>query len=444
MLSRHPPNRYNANRNYTNRGAGGGYSSNQQSSVNSNRGFKRKYNSHDSFTNTPSSSYRARQNLYQQHSISRNYENQYQIWMGDLDPSWTEESIHSMWSALVQPPKSVKIMRDRLNPLKPSYCFVTFEDQEALDWALQRNGQLIPNSQRKFKISHASAKNSTSGGAGSGHSRQSTGEFSLFIGDLAQDVGEAALYSTFNLKYPNQIKLARVIVDQDSKVGKGFGFVKFFTGEVMEKALKEMQGVMVGSKTIRVGIAAGSEVVQSSSHANKPDYKKIPITQSQPELEAGTDEKNTNISISGLSSKFTESELELMFLTFGDLVYCKLSRDLQRGYVKFVSRNAAELAMAHLTSSVVNGCRLDLTWGSSMKTDNGASKFEPKLGGSYEEDGKPPLLYMSNEYHHKNLYQLTKDEINAFAKRLDGSESISTQHVNEIYLESKMAREHLL
>ncbi|KAI5950551.1 hypothetical protein CANMA_005211 [Candida margitis] len=442
--SRYTPNRFNASRSHhPNRGSDRSYSSNQQNFGNQNRGFKRRYNSPDSvgYSNTPSASYRARQNLYQQHATSKYYENSYQMWMGDLDPSWTEEFIHSMWSSLVTPPKAVKIMRDRLNPSKPSYSFVTFQDQETLDLALQRNGQLVPNSHRKFKLSHASAKNNAPTGAASGSTRPTIGEFSLFVGDIASDVSETALYSKFNLKYPNQIKSARVIVDQETKIGKGFGFVKFFTGEIMEKALKEMQGVMLGSKAIRVGIAAGSETSQSSSLHNKPDYKKIPIAQSQPELDASTDENNTSISICGLSSKFTESELESLFLAFGDLIYCKLSRDLQTGYVKFLLRSAAEAAMAHLCGSIISDCRLELAWGSSTKVEDGPTKFEPKLEGSYEPSEKPPLLYKSNQYRNKKLYLLPKDDINAYATQLDGGETMSTQQVNDMYLENKMARE---
>ena len=54
------------------------------------------------------------------------------MWMGDLDPQWTEESIDNLWTKLVSKPHHVKIMRDRLQPLKPSYCFVTLETKNPL------------------------------------------------------------------------------------------------------------------------------------------------------------------------------------------------------------------------------------------------------------------------------------------------------------------------
>lgn len=56
---------------------------------------------------------------------------------------------------LVSKPQQVKLMRDRLNPLKASYCFVTFKDQESVDLAIQRNGQKVPDSYRTFKLNHS-------------------------------------------------------------------------------------------------------------------------------------------------------------------------------------------------------------------------------------------------------------------------------------------------
>ena len=122
-------------------GSGGGNNRGGSSRGRFNNGYQQ--TSHTSYRQrqTPAtSSYKARQNVYQQHSTPlRN--NDFQMWMGDLDPQWTEESIDNLWTKLVSKPHHVKIMRDRLQPLKPSYCFVTFRDQESIDLAIQRNGQ---------------------------------------------------------------------------------------------------------------------------------------------------------------------------------------------------------------------------------------------------------------------------------------------------------------
>ena len=203
-------------------GSGGGNNRGGSSRGRFNNGYQQ--TSHTSYRQrqTPAtSSYKARQNVYQQHSTPLN--NDFQMWMGDLDPQWTEESIDNLWTKLVSKPHHVKIMRDRLQPLKPSYCFVTFRDQESIDLAIQRNGQKVPDSNRVFKLNY-SGRNSTGS-----HDRSTnlSNEYSIFIGDLAPEVSDAALYNKFNMKYPNQIKQAKVITDSSTRKVKGSGLLNF-------------------------------------------------------------------------------------------------------------------------------------------------------------------------------------------------------------------------
>ncbi|KAI3403459.2 hypothetical protein KGF56_003743 [Candida oxycetoniae] len=390
--------------------------------------------------------YRSRQDLYQQQNVSRSsYDQQYQMWMGDLDPNWTEQIIGDMWSTLVGPPSSVKIMRDRINPSKPSYAFVTFNSREALDLAVQRNGQLVPNSQQRFKLNFATSKNNVNTNFSSNTGTNSnTGEYSLFIGDLAPEVTEAVLFSKFDSKYPKQIRNARVIIDPTTKKGRGFGFVKFFAADVMNKALTEMQGQMIGSKAIRVGIAAGSEVTHPVSSEARNEYQRIHIPQSYPDINPNTDENNTTIKITGLSSKFTEKELEQYFICFGDIVYCRLSNDLRTAHIKFLLRSSANAAMTHLNGMTINECRVKLNWGNSTQVEGGPINFEANTNVAYEKSEPIPLVYFSRDYPAQRLDQLDEEQISEFIHRKDSSQVSATRQINALYLDKKLAREALL
>ncbi|KAI5952367.1 hypothetical protein KGF54_003233 [Candida jiufengensis] len=452
---------YNSNKNYQNKGYGGGSGRNSSSSYtqhnqssNSDRNYnKRPNSSHQQYNqqNRNNSSYRARSNLYQQYSSQPQHhhqqqqDNQFQIWMGDIDPTWDEHTIEATWTNLVTKPKSIKLMRDRVNPSNSSYCFVTFPDKESYELALQRNNQPVPNSTKFFKLN--SANNSKQN---QGKSNTSIGgEFSIFVGDLSQEVNEHMLFTKFNLKYPNQVKQVKVIIDPNTNVGKGFGFVKFLNGEIMQKALKEMQGVMVGSKPIRVGVAAGSENPQTSSIGidhKSTDFKKLHLPQHQPnEINPQTDENNTCITINGLSSKFTEQELQSYFIAFGDLIYVKISKNFQTGYIKFLLRSSAESAMLYLNGLVINECRLKLNWGSSnilAQEENGLN-FEPNYEltkYNYTKQQQPPRFYHSIDYTNTNISSLRDEAIQQYANRLDETEIISVNQINEIYLNSKMCR----
>lgn len=385
-------------------------------------------------------SYRSRQNLYQQHGINTR-QNELQLWMGDLDPNWTEDWITELWTKLVSKPQHVKLMRDKLNPLRASYCFVTFKDQESVDLAIQRNGQKVPDSDRFFKLNH-SGKHSS--GRQENHGAH-IADFSMFIGDLAPEVSDATLFSKFNTKYPNQIKQAKVIVDLNTKKSKGFGFVKFFTAEVMNKALTEMQGYIIGSKAIRVGLAAGSTTDSTTQPITKFDYHKIHIAQQQPPLNQVTDPNNSSLTISGLASQITEIELKQHFIAFGDLIYCQVSNDYQTGYVKFYSRAAAETAFMNLHGYIINDCRLQISWGSSVVVQGSETNFAPNiLGDIYDKAKKAPPLYTSTDYNYKRLDKLLGKEISEFAERACGNALLLTNQINELNASRKAYIENLL
>ncbi|EGW33018.1 uncharacterized protein SPAPADRAFT_60343 [Spathaspora passalidarum NRRL Y-27907] len=385
-------------------------------------------------------SYQSRQNVYSQHSSRYTQDNQFQLWMGDLDSNWTEEAIDYIWASLVEKPVSVKIIRDKLNPTKPGYCFVTFNNQKSVDLAMQRNGQPVPSSNKYFKLNYASG-----GGHGGGQSRHaasggdSSNDFSMFVGDLGHEVSEALLFNKFNHKYPNQIKHVKVIIDPTTKKSKGFGFVRFLNGEALNRALQEMNGVEIGSKAIRVGLASGASVdIQKgpTSSQGTVDYRRVVVPQPQPDLNQYTDYDNTSLVIKGLASKFTERELEMYFIGFGDLIHCKLSSDFQTGYIKYYLRSSAESAILYMHGSTINDCRLTINWG---KPD------ESETTTSYEKSSKPPLIFYSNEYNNIRLDKLDKEQVStAIAQRLDGSEIKSINQTNQLYIQSKLNRDKIL
>ncbi|KAG7662844.1 uncharacterized protein J8A68_003614 [[Candida] subhashii] len=447
------------------RGGGAGTTYNKYQNRNYNRPSpttaapRTPYRSGTAYKPPSSSSFQSRQNVYNQYgSRYTATDKQFQLWMGDLDPTWTEETIEQIWTSLVEKPVSVKIIRDRFNTSKIPYCFVTFNSQNAVDLAVQRHAQQVPGSSRTFKLNHAGS--SGAGGSqqsfnrGSGASGSAAGgsqnDYSMFVGDISFEVTDVLLFDKFNSKFPNQIKSARVIMDPNTGKSKGFGFVRFFSSEAFNKALVDMNGVTIGSKQIRVGVASSSlnETTQSStSAASKLDYRRIQVPQPQPEFNQFTDPNNTSLIIRGLSSKVTEKELEQHFIAFGDLIYCQISDDLKTGYIKYYSRSSAETAVMWLHGQMINDCRLKISWGKSVPVEGEKVKYAPSSdrSTSYEKSTPAPLLFHSSGdyYHNYRLDTLDKDEIQQFSQCRDGSETVSTNEINELYTKSKIYREQL-
>lgn len=403
------------------------------------------------------SSFQSRQNVYNQYGSRYSTHSQFQLWMGDLDPTWTEETIEQIWTTLVEKPTSVKIIRDRFNPNKPAYCFVSFKDQNAVDLAVQRHGQQVPGSTRVFKLNHAGSTGASGSTTGGGHQPRSgamsstagvgANDYSMFVGDISPEVSEVLLYDKFNSMFPNQIKLARVIMDLNTGKSKGFGFVRFFSSDAFNRALTEMNGVTIGSKQIRVGVASSStgDATQSgSTSTQRLDYRRIQVPQPQPEFNQFTDPNNTCLTIHGLSSKVTEIELEQHFIAFGDLIYCQISDDFKTGYIKYYLRSSAEAALLWLHGQMINDCRVKISWGKSVTVEDHAVKYIPNTerGSQYEKSNKVPLIYFNNaNCHNKRLDKLSKEEILDFSHRPDGSEIMTTSSINQLYLQSKENRE---
>lgn len=78
--------------------------------------------------------------------------------------------------------------------------------------------------------------------------------FSVFVGDLTEDVDDLLLYSTFSKRYPS-CRLAKVVLNEEG-ASRGYGFVRFEDQDEQKRAMIEMQGHRgLGGKPIRVSPA---------------------------------------------------------------------------------------------------------------------------------------------------------------------------------------------
>ncbi|XP_074642375.1 tRNA selenocysteine 1-associated protein 1-like [Tubulanus polymorphus] len=167
------------------------------------------------------------------------------LWMGDLEPYMDEQFVVGAFLECGETVKSAKIIKNKFTGLPQGYCFVEFDDKEAARRAmLKLNGKMIPgtSSTKRFKLNHASY----------GKEHLLIPEFSLFVGDLSDEVDDLILYGSFR-KYPS-CHAAKVVLDQDGS-SKGYGFVRFTDEMEQQRALLEMQHSLVGRKPIRVSLA---------------------------------------------------------------------------------------------------------------------------------------------------------------------------------------------
>jgi RNA recognition motif-containing protein len=249
--------------------------------------------------------------------------------------------------------------------------------------ALTYNGTLIPNSQRPFKLNWAS-------GGGLQDRRDDRGpEFSIFVGDLGPEVTEYMLVSLFQVRYQS-CKSAKIMADPMSGQSRGYGFVRFSEEAERDRALSEMQGVYCGNRPMRISTAVpknnrnAQPVIPNSGMMMAPMGLPMGYYGSPQPMNQFTDPNNTTVFVGGLSGYVTEDELRSFFQGFGEITYVKIPPGKGCGFVQFVQRHAAEMAINQMQGYPIGNSRVRLSWGRSQNNSGPA-------GTPYRPAPAPPV-----------------------------------------------------
>lgn len=100
-----------------------------------------------------------------------------------------------------------------------------------------------------------------------------------------------------------------------------------------------------------------------------------------------TDPNNTTVFVGGLSGYVTEDELRSFFQVFGEITYVKIPPGKGCGFVQFVQRHAAEMAINQMQGYPIGNSRVRLSWGRSQNNSGPA--------GTPYRPAPPPPIYPS-------------------------------------------------
>ena len=237
-------------------------------------------------------------------------------------------------------------------------------------------------------------------------------EHSIFVGDLGPEVNEYVLVSLFQNRFPS-CKSAKIMTDPISGMSRGYGFVRFSDESDQQRALSEMQGVYCGNRPMRIstatpknkpgggpagmvgamgGAMGGGAGPQGGPMGGNMPYQHMgqpPINfynQPQP-MNQFTDPNNTTVFVGGLSGYVTEDELRSFFQGFGEITYVKIPPGKGCGFVQFVQRHAAEMAINQMQGYPIGNSRVRLSWGRSQNNSGPA--------GTPYRPAPPPPVYPS-------------------------------------------------
>jgi len=105
-----------------------------------------------------------------------------------------------------------------------------------------------------------------------------------------------------------------------------------------------------------------------------------------------TDPNNTTVFVGGLSGYVTEDELRSFFQGFGEITYVKIPPGKGCGFVQFVQRHAAEMAINQMQGYPIGNSRVRLSWGRSQNNSGPA-------GTPYRPAPPPPVYQMGMPPH---------------------------------------------
>mmetsp|Transcript_5382 Transcript_5382/g.11823 ORF Transcript_5382/g.11823 Transcript_5382/m.11823 type:complete len:327 (-) Transcript_5382:2030-3010(-) len=203
---------------------------------------------------------------------------------------------------------------------------------------------------------------------------QST-DFSIFVGDLAADVDDNYLLSFFAQYFPS-VRTAKVITDPATGRSRGYGFVRFSSEGDRDRALNEMNGVYISTRPIRVSLATAKKPGQPGQPGEQAPRPSNPAPPGGSAHVGDYDPNNTTLFIGGLAASVTEEQLRNVFLRYGDIVYVKIPQGKGCGFVQFVDRRAAEVAMSEMSGAIIGNSAVRISWGR-------ASNKPGHAGGTY-------------------------------------------------------------
>ena len=203
----------------------------------------------------------------------------------------------------------------------------------------------------------------------------------IFVGDLAPDVTDLLLRTTFSAY--SSVSSARVMVDPLTRRSRSFGFVSFRDEDEAMRAITEMNGRLIAGRAIRTGQAfKASRLDRPAVAANATQtgvdasYAGIPGGASRAVLAAempgtldyastlqSSSADNTTVYIGNITHGTTDETLRQHFQAFGEIRHMRPYVAKGFCFLTYASHEQAAAAICSMNGIAVNGRNLRCSWG---------------------------------------------------------------------------------
>ncbi|KAL0694286.1 hypothetical protein Bca4012_061466 [Brassica carinata] len=301
------------------------------------------------------------------------------LYVGDLDASVTDSQLFDAFSQMGQV-VSVRVCRDLATRRSLGYGYVNFTSPQDAARAIQELN-FIPLNGKPVRVMYSHRDPSV----------RRSGAGNIFIKNLDKSIDHKALHDTFSV-FGNIIS-CKVAVDSSGQ-SKGYGFVQYETEESAQKAMSQLNGMLLNDKQVYVGPFLRRQERDSTSNVAK----------------------FTNVYVKNLAESTTDDDLKNAFGEFGTITSAVVMKDGDGkskgfGFVNFDNADDAAKAVEALNGKTFD----DKEWyvGRAQKK----SERETELKVRYEQS----LREAEDKFQSSNLY----------VKNLD--DSVSDEKLKELF-----------
>lgn len=244
------------------------------------------------------------------------------LYVGDLDWNVTDSQLYDLFNQIGQV-VSVRVCRDLATGRSLGYGYVNYTNPQDAVRAMELLN-FTPLNGKPIRIAK-SLRDPTVRRSGSGN---------IFIKNLDKTIDQKALQDTFST-FGNIISCK--IVTDDSGQSKGYGFVQYDSEEGAQKAIEQLNGMLLNDKQVYVG----------------------PFLRKQERVLATDKSKFTNVYVKNLAESTSEEDLKKIFGEFGEITSVVVMRDGDGnskcfGFINFENADAAARSVETL-----NGKKFD-------------------------------------------------------------------------------------
>jgi len=319
------------------------------------------------------------------HSIPPTSKEGRSLYVGNLDPKANDTTLYEMFNS-IGPVENCKIIKDRAGK-NGQYGFVDFVHREDAQQALQLDGRKIFDSEIKVNWAVHARKD------------DSTNHHNIFVGDLSSDVTNELLKKAFDPF--GTVTDARVMWDHSTGRSRGYGFVAFLEKAEADRAISEMDGKWLGSRTIRCNWANQKNTATRtppSSHATGSQNTTRRSTNFE-EISMQSPHSNSTIYVGNLPANTPESVVRSNFQNYGTIEEVRIQPGRCFGFVKFQTHDQATNAIIGSYDMTLGGQPIRCSWGKQK-----ASQDHQHMGMFPHAQMYSPQYYSQQPYMYPYPY----------------------------------------